>query len=287
MSCALRWTLILGLLICVTPALALDAPLRLCTATGKGNYYAAGQEIARQAKLSGIVVEVLETEGSMDNLQRMAEDSCDGAIVQMDAYLVYQQANRGDRLEIVRPQYLYDEYVHLACERGAGITSIGDLPGKDAKLLVGSETSGGAITWESFKLENPSYYDVATENVGGDAALERLRQGEASCMLHVSGLRSPYLQEVAGYGEELRLASIDDEKLGEAEVAGHPVYSFREIPADVYPGLQDGAELPTVTVRAMLIVSDSWAAEFANKMQALREGVTRAVGEFRKNVSTP
>lgn len=106
-------------------------------------------------------------------------------------------------------------------------------------------------------------------------------------MLYVSGLRSPYLQEVAGYGEELRLVSIDDEKLAEAEVAGHPVYGFREIPAEVYPGLQDGAKLPTVTVRAMLVVSASWAAEFADRMEALREGVSRAMGEFRNNVSTP
>ena len=57
----------------------------------------------------------------------MAAKACDAGIAQIDAYLVYQDAHRNERLKVRSPHYLYDEFVHLVCRRNSGIESIQDL----------------------------------------------------------------------------------------------------------------------------------------------------------------
>ena len=66
-------------------ALAEQAPLNLCTAGPEGNYFATGRDIATHASSRYLKVTVVETSGSMDNMQRLASQECGAAIVQSDA----------------------------------------------------------------------------------------------------------------------------------------------------------------------------------------------------------
>jgi len=281
----------LCLLLITSGVSAEQVQLRLCTASAAGNYYMSGQEISRQVKRRGIDIDVLETSGSMDNLQKIAVAECDAGIVQIDAYLVYQDAHSDDRLDIKRPLHLYDEYVHLVCNRESGIDSIKDLRARQdgRALLIGPDTSGGAITWDSFTLQASDYAGVATENIGGKEALDRVAEGSsANCMLYVSGLRSEYSSNIDQSGDGLRLATVDDKDLNKTKFAGKPIYSFQKIPAEAYPRLQaDGGEVLTLTVRAILVVSSAWASTFPNSFQRLSDGVDRALPEIVRRVSTP
>src|SRR4051812_23829970 len=60
--------------------------VKLCTGKTTGNYYKAGTLVKQQ--LSS--VEIIATNGSMDNLQRLARGECDAAIAQSDAVFVYE-----------------------------------------------------------------------------------------------------------------------------------------------------------------------------------------------------
>ncbi len=108
-------------------ALAEQATVNLCTAGPDGNYFAAGKDIAAHASPKFLTVSVVETSGSMDNMQRMARRECGAAIVQSDAFLVYQAQHRDQPVEITRNRFLYAEFAHLVCRRDAKVATTDDL----------------------------------------------------------------------------------------------------------------------------------------------------------------
>lgn len=262
-------------------SLANEVNLRLCTASPTGNYYAFGEQFARQLKRSSLTVDLIVTDGSMDNLQRMANNDCDGGIVQIDAYLDYQNAHPHQRLDIRRPIHLYDEFIHMVCRKGSGIMSIKDFESQpDAhKLLVGDTGSGGAITWDSFSQLNSNYSKVRIEHIGGDEALRKVQEGTASCLLFISGLRSKYSATIDDSDGLVSLVEVDDRDLGNKEFLGEPIYNFKNIPADTYKNLQapSGDKVETLTVRAIFIVNSAWAGAYPELFDILDGGIERAL----------
>ena len=266
-----------------------EVNLRLCTASPTGNYHVFGEEVKRQVMRSRIKVGLIESEGSMDNLEKIAANECDAGIVQIDAYLDYQDAHRDARLDIQRPHHLYNEFIHLVCNEKSGIGSIQDLKDQpDAhKVLIGTSRSGGAITWDSLTLRNLSYSRIRTENIGGDEALQKLQKGEASCLMFVSGLRSKYSKNINESESMLRLVAVNDRDLATREFLGEPIYTFNDIPADTYSNLQapKGKNVETLTVRAIFIVSSAWAKVNPSIYELLISGVERAIPTIKERMS--
>lgn len=279
------------LLACLFAPAVHAASLSLCTARADGNYHGAGEAIRGQLNADILQLELVQTAGSVDNLNRLARGECDAAIVQLDAYLVYQETNRRKRLELARPNYLYEEYVHLVCRRDAGIDSIEDLNGdaRTAGLLTGEPQSGSAATWTYFTRLKPGYASVTTQPLGGQAALAELQEGAgAACMIYVSGLRSPYSAAVSAAGDRLRLVPVDDLDLDEARFAGERIYQFRPIPAGTYPALEAGqnpSSVETLTVGATLFVTQRWAARHYDENAHLVDAILRAKPAIVKRVS--
>jgi len=276
------WIQRLCLAVCLVTPTARATDLRLCTASADGNYHAAGESIRTRMNAERLNLQLLETAGSVDNLSRLASGECDAAIVQLDAYLVYQEAHRANRLELARPNFLYDEFVHLVCRRDAGIESVEDLADAGAKhsVLIGEPDSGSAATWRSFTLLDPSYASVPTRSVGGNEALAELqRDGGAACMVFVSGLRSRFTARVDEAGDRLHMVPVDDSDLDEARFAGDRIYRFRDLPRDTYAGLQQGQkkrELTTLAVGATLFVTQRWAEEHYDANNHLSDAIQRA-----------
>ena len=263
----LAWSQRLCVLVGFAVTTAHADKLSLCTARADGNYYAAGEAIRARIDSERLHVQLVETAGSVDNLNRLARAECDAAIVQLDAYLVYQETNRSKRLQLARPNFLYEEFVHLVCRRDAGIDSIEDLAAAQAKnsILIGEAQSGSAATWRSFTLLDPSYASVPTRTVGGMQALTEIKaSGGPACMVFVSGLRSIFSAAVNAAGETLKIVPVNDSSLDAARFAGERIYRFRDIPAGTYPALEAGSkgrDLETLTVGAALFVTQSWAAK--------------------------
>ena len=277
----LAWVRRLCALACLVGSTAHAGDLTLCTARADGNYYAAGEAIRSRLNADRLRLALLETAGSVDNLKKLALGECDAAIVQLDAYLVYQEANRRKRLELTRPNYLYEEYVHLVCRRDAGNESIEDLTGRAGKhtILIGEPDSGSAATWQYFTLLDPSYASVATQTIGGGPALAEIQKSDAAaCMIYVSGLRSQFSATVNSAGDSVRIVPVDDPDLDDARFAGERIYRFREIPAGTYPALESagGKGLETLTVGATLFVTQRWAAANHDTNTYLVETILRA-----------
>jgi TRAP-type uncharacterized transport system substrate-binding protein len=168
----------------------------------------------------------------MDNMQRMARRECGAAIVQSDAFLVYQARNPNRPVEITRNRFLYAEFAHLVCRRDAHIASTNDLLSNPQghKVLVGAAESGSALTWQAFTHLDRRYGALPAENVAGVEALDRVLSGGAQCMFFVAGLGSELGNDVNKRGKDLRLVSITEEALRTAAFGSVTLYESRNIP---------------------------------------------------------
>jgi TRAP-type uncharacterized transport system substrate-binding protein len=188
--------------------------------------------MAAHANPRYLKITVVETAGSMDNMQRMARRECGAAIVQSDAFLVYQARNPNRPVEITRNRFLYAEFAHLVCRRDAHIASTNDLLSNPQghKVLVGAAESGSALTWQAFTHLDRRYGALPAENVAGVEALDRVLSGGAQCMFFVAGLGSELGNDVNKRGKDLRLVSITEEALRTAAFGSVTLYESRNIP---------------------------------------------------------
>ncbi len=268
--------------VCNVGTHAAEAPLALCTAGPEGNYFAAGLDMAAHANPRYLKVTVVQTDGSMDNMRRMGRQECGAAIVQSDAYLVYQ-ARRSDRpVEITRNRFLYAEFAHLVCRRDAKVETTGDLLANPEryKVLTGSEESGSALTWHAFTLLDDRFGRIPAEKIGGENALGRVLDGRAQCLFFVSGLGSEFGKKVNRRGRDLRLVSIAEEALRNAEFGAATLYETRHIPRGYYDNLEaglPGSGLETLTVAATLVIDRHWSDRYPNGPSALLGAVSGAM----------
>ncbi len=281
-----------GFLIAVscTVALAAEAPLNLCTAGPEGNYFATGRDIAAHANPRYLKVLVAQTAGSMDNMQRLARLECGAAIVQSDAYLVYQAKHRNKPVEIARNRFLYAEFAHLVCRRDAKVATTDDLlkyPGRH-KILVGAGESGSALTWHAFTLLDTRYAQLSAEQIGGEDALGRVLNDQAQCLFFVSGLGSEFGKRVDQRGKDLRLVPITEDVLRKAEFGAANLYETRHIPKGFYKNLEAGlpdSGVATLTVGATLVIERHWSAKYPNGPSALLGAVSGAMPAIVKRAT--
>ena len=276
--------LLSGLLAVVfgTGAIAAPVTVDLCTAGIEGNYFAAGKDIAAHASPKFLQVSVVETSGSVDNMQRMAGGECGAAIVQSDAFLVYHERRPRRSVEITRNRFLYAEFAHLVCRRDAKVATSDDLlrNPQGRNVLVGARYSGSALTWDAFTLLDRRYEQLATERVGGEEALDLVLNGQAQCLFFVSGLGSEFGRRVDQRGEDLRLVPIRDNALRNAEFGSVTPYETRFIPKRVYNNLAadfPDAGVETLSVSALLVISRDWSDRYRNGPSALLGAVTGAM----------
>jgi len=247
-----------------TFARAQTLTFRLCTGSSAGNYFKAAHHLKKLVPS----IEVVETQGSLDNLDRMLSGKCDGAFVQSDALLVYSSRNAQAISQIERAGVLYQEHAHLLCNRNAGISRIVNLKGSHT-VAVGPEGSGARTTWEAFVLADKKLYSpVKIDGRSGVRALSAVADGSAvQCMLWVGALGSSYMKNDASQsGDRIVLAASDDRDMVKSakDSRGQPVYAYGEIPSGTYPRIQPSGTVfgtkavDTIVMDALFVANVGW-----------------------------
>lgn len=263
MSAALSATL----LVAGSTAYAAEKPkFRLCTGNSALNYYKAGHFLKKQA--GNVAVDVVETKGSIDNLDKMSAGECDGGFVQSDAMLVYSGKNAAAISGMERAGALYREQVHLLCNRKVFNESRMVKLTKDHRVAVGPEGSGANTTWAGFVMADKKRYGpVATDTRSGERALAAVADGsDVTCMLVVTALNSAmFKQNAQALGDKVVLVGTDDRDMAHTKDAkGKTIYEYGEIPADTYPKIQPSGTVygtkavPTVQLDAIFVANTSW-----------------------------
>jgi TRAP transporter TAXI family solute receptor len=235
------------------PALALT----IATGTPEGTYYQIAQDIKRIAEKEDIPVEIIQTNGSFDNINLLGLEKVDLAILQLDVLKVTSdamQAKAGFNVlkELKVILNLYFEEIHVITKND-GIRSLSQLEGK--KVAVGPERSGSALTAEvllaAYDLRVEKFFDAPND------ALQKLERGELDALIFVGGAPVPAFEKL---DPSFRFVRLPSNPLLEQ------LYQRKKIDKGVYPW---AGEVETFAVPSVIMTRDRRDSDYVALIQRL------------------
>lgn len=231
----------------------------LVTGAKSGTYYLIGKDIADVAKKEGINIQVRESGGSVDNLQKMATTGENAAlgIVQSDVISFLMRSTMpkskmiAEKLRVVMP--LFKEEVHLLARKE--IASFDQLAGK--RVVVGSAGSGSMMTAVNL-LSQLGVKPKRMFEVSPAEAIVAVLANRADAMIFVGGKPVPMFENLG------KLSGNQDGNMSKLLQEVH----FLALPASGAKGVYETARLsgadypyitqdvPTLAVRSVLVGFD-------------------------------
>lgn len=254
-------------------------PLSFATGVANGVYEKYGTLLQGDLRtaLPGVRVTLEHTEGSVDNIKRVASGRSDFTIAAADAVASYDGPGKSRLRAIAR---LYDDYMQLVVPRNSPVRSIRDLRGMT--VGVGQADSGvNLITRRLFTAAGMDMSrDVTAEPVGIDQAPAMLLDGRLDAFFWSGGLPTAAVAAMATPVARIKLVQLGD-LVAPLHAMGPDMAYYRQavMPADAYPAAQGGKAVATVAVANLLITTDRADA-------GLVERLTRAVIDSRDAIGT-
>ncbi|MDC0050428.1 TAXI family TRAP transporter solute-binding subunit [Verrucomicrobia bacterium] len=259
-----------------------DITLTFATGQRGGVYHKLAQAIATEVQQAHPHwrIELVETKGSLDNAERLQNQTAQIALLQNDTH-----AGAAARsLTAIHPELL-----HLLCHREAGIRSVPDLAGKTVAL--GPKGSGSdTFVREFLRFAGFEEQDLTLLNLSLKDATAQLIAGEVDALLFLTGLGNDACQGALQSGQVLLtpLAPLTSETDGSSgdSVADiltqgfrvhYPHASAHTIPLLAYTG-QPTKPIGTVGVKAVLVCHRDLPDEIA-------ESIARTIYEHRAVLS--
>lgn len=241
-----------------------------------GIYFNYGDQYAKALHRElGINVSVSETNGSVDNLQRVASGRALLGFAQADtaADAITGTGSFDAPLPLRAVARVYDESVQVVVPADSDVRRISDLAGRPVSL--GSPTSGVQVIANRVlaasgvapeRIENPA--------LGLDESIASLHRGEIAAFFWVGGFPTPSIERLAR-SERIRLLPIDAATVSRVNAQHSGVYRLAELPIGGY-----GSEAPTTT---MTVPNYLVAAEDAS--DALILDATRVLFSSRSTIA--
>jgi TRAP transporter TAXI family solute receptor len=183
-------------------------PRRIVLATGQpdGAYYDFGRQYARRLGPLGLGVDVLETNGSIDNLEHLLHHQADVAFVQSGTYPLVAEQDTGKVLRGVAALYLEPLWVFY---RGkAAVAGPADFRGRT--ISVGPSQSGTeAVSRSLLEAHGITPASARLLNLPTAEAVDRLKRpdGDLDVALLVASYQAPAIKDLLRQ-EDVRLLSF-------------------------------------------------------------------------------
>jgi uncharacterized protein len=222
-----------------------EVSMGMVTGSTKGTYYQFGLNIAELVKENNIRLNVMPSEGSVENVYAVFKrPHTQLGIVQADvlAFVVRISSDPvlqqiAQKIKMVFP--LYNEEIHLV--GGRGVEKFADLQGK--RVAIGQEGSGTYLTVRLlFEISGIIPSEMVT--IGTSDALDQLKAGQIDAMFYVAGFPVQLFINEINKSDGLALVPIQNEAIAE-------FYPQTVIPAGTYSWQQE--EVPTMAVKAVLV----------------------------------
>ncbi|MFE6843079.1 TAXI family TRAP transporter solute-binding subunit [Streptomyces sp. NPDC057686] len=250
----------------------LKGGLSFSTGVRTGVYHRYGQllEQALARDMPEVKVRLETSQGSQENLQRVASGEADFTIATADAVSKYRADGKpgADRLRGVAR--LYDDYVQLVVPAGSTVQSARDLKGK--RVAIGQPGSGVRLVSERLltaaKLDPAR--DITPVSIGIDTMPAELEAGRIDAFFWSGGLPTNAVRELSDRFE-IRLVQLGD--LVEAlQASGSPARYYRAavMPQDAYTRARNTSAVATLAVPNLLVTTEE-------KDPELTEQFTRTV----------
>lgn len=255
--------------------------LSFATGGTAGVYYPLGSEFSRlfQEEVEGLSVVAVETDGSVDNLGRIAKGEAQLAFSQTntandarDAEAEFSDLDRGiDNIGFIGQ--IYPEAVHVITLEDSGIETFEDLKGK--RVAIGAPGSANkavaALLFDAYGIEEGDY--TPFEESFADAR-SKLQDGHVDASIEIIGVPAASLGELDA-SADVRLISLDEDKAEEVSADNH--YEAYTIPGGSY-GFAD-EDITTVAVFASIVASlDQVSEEDAY-------GITKTIYERSEDIT--
>jgi TRAP transporter TAXI family solute receptor len=250
--------------VALRPAAPPAGTMTITSGTAQGVYHAFGAELADQLRRRDkrLSVTVLQSTGSLQNLERLAAGSAGCGLTAADAAVL---AMRGGApfsrpVPITAVARVYDDYVHLIARSGARIRSLSDLRGK--RVSLGEPGSGvRLVSARILQAARVSVDSVHDSRLGLTGSLRALADGRIDAFFWSGGVPTGSVTTL------LRSTQAQVVPLGAvaSSLVRHygSVYRAGTIAADVYPGM---AAVDTVAVPNFLVCRSDTPAPLVKEL---------------------
>ncbi|MFJ1866358.1 TAXI family TRAP transporter solute-binding subunit [Streptomyces sp. NPDC088097] len=245
----------------------LKGHLTFSTGVRTGVYHRYGQlldqELARD--MPGVEVRLEPSEGSQQNLQRVAAGEADFTVATADAVSKYRADGKpgADRLRGVAR--LYDDYVQLVVPAGSPVQSARDLRGK--RVAIGQAGSGVRLISERLltaaKLDPAR--DITPVGIGIDTMPAELEAGRIDAFFWSGGLPTSAVRELSERFD-IRLVPLGD-LLEQLQATGPPARYYRAavMAQDAYARARNTSAVATLAVPNLLVTRDDTGDELTEQ----------------------
>ncbi len=233
--------------------------------TGESYILARAIETVVEAKVPRVQIDVQETKGTTDNLERLDRRQADLVTAQADV-------PAGDKARTVA--ILYSDSFQLVVQGGSAIQKFTDLKGKRIGLVSkGGQYDSFLQIAQHFGLTEKSFTFVGDSDQAADDAFQ-LKQVDAVFRVRAIG-NAQIADLIQSHGG--RLVPIDQ---AEAMRVKHPAFEPAKLPKGAYKGSEPtvpAEELATVTVQRLLLADEKLDKDL------LRE-ITQVINENRREI---
>jgi TRAP transporter TAXI family solute receptor len=251
-------------------------PISFSTGVRNGVYetYAEMLKTDLANDLPGVRVDLNRSQGSVENVERVATGKAGFAIAAADAVADYHGPGASRLRACAR---LYDDYLQLVVPAGSAVKSAADLRGK----RVGIGQAGSGVNLVATRLLQAAGLsgssDLKAEAVGIDKAPGMLRSGKLDAFFWSGGLPTKAVADLAKV-MAIKLVPLGDlaDKLHNLD-PNTSYYRQAVMPADAYRKVQKGQAVQTVAIANLLITTDRADA-------GLVERITRTVIDSRDRI---
>ncbi|QKV81656.1 TAXI family TRAP transporter solute-binding subunit [Amycolatopsis sp. Hca4] len=246
-----------------------DLKLRIAAGNSGGVYYKLAQTLATawQGGLGIDRPQVLQTQGSPDNVAKVLAGTADVAFVAADVAADRYQAHP----KLAALARIHDDYLHIVVRADSDIRSVSQLSGH--RVAIGSPQSGVEFIAQSLLTALGLRDSVSATTRGLDESVAALRNHEIDAFFWSGGLPTPKLLEPENRGR-LRLLDLAD-VLPKIQTLNQ-VYSTATIPASTY---SQTLPVTTLVVPNFLVVPKTMPDDVA---EALVRGLFDARSELAK-----
>lgn len=248
------------------------------TATGVYQMYGKLLQGAIAKDMPDLNVKLQDSDGSQQNISRVATGQADFTIAAADAVETYVLQGKPGASRLRGCSRLYDDYVHLVVPRSSPVQTVADLKGM--KVAVGPSGSGVRLianhVLQAAGLDPDRDVEPLDDGIATMPGL--LEDHKIDAFFWSGGLPTNAVQELSK-ADDIRLVPIGSdlvEKLHEQGGASR-YYRSAVMPADAYPEAQRGSAVQTLAVANFLITREDADAD-------LTEALTRTVIASRDRI---
>ncbi|MEU7282284.1 TAXI family TRAP transporter solute-binding subunit [Streptomyces sp. NPDC045431] len=240
--------------------------------------YGALLEEALAQNVPEVRIRLLTSEGSQQNLVRVASGEADFTIATADAVATHLRDGRPGSKGLRGCARLYDDYVQLVVPKSSTVRSTRDLRG----LRVGVGQQGSGVRLLANRILKAAGLDperdVVPMSAGIDTMPGLLETDRLDAFFWSGGLPTNAVQRLSERFP-VRLVPLEKELVDRMHAQGGTSRYYRSavIPADAYARVQAGRPVETVAVANLLVTTD-------RTEPALAEAFTRTVIRSRDRI---